>query len=160
MWEQQDRSHRVCMCRRYGGQCFLSAPGGGGVWPVEAPKPVYPGGINNLQAFHQDNSGGSTDHDLLRSGARPGEAERRVLQVTFSSNSFMMFRAFLPTDYSLSVLLCPATAPLWGAQGPPLMMTWPKSCGRSAAPCLASRGSEWKITRMRNDFAVCVNITG
>lgn len=61
--------------------CVLSAPGGGTVRPLEAPAPVYPVGGKDLQNFHQDNSGGSPDHHLLRCGATPGEPEWGVLQV-------------------------------------------------------------------------------
>lgn len=68
-------------CCRYRGERVLSAPRRGAVWPVEAPAPVYPGGSEDLQDFHQDNRGGSTDHHLLCCGARPGQPEWRVLQV-------------------------------------------------------------------------------
>lgn len=51
----------------------------------------------------------------------------------------------------LMAIICPfvclATVLLQGAQGPLLMTTWHKSCGRSAATCLASPGSE---LRQRN----------
>ncbi|XP_038582229.1 retinol dehydrogenase 12 isoform X2 [Micropterus salmoides] len=62
------------------GERVLSAPGGGAVRPVEAPAPVHPGGSEDLQDFHQDNSGGSTDHNLLCCGATSGQPEWRVLQ--------------------------------------------------------------------------------
>lgn len=68
-------------CCRYGGECVLSAPGGGAIWPVETSAPMHPGGSEDLQGFYQDNTGGSTDHHLLRCGARPGQPERGVLQV-------------------------------------------------------------------------------
>lgn len=66
---------------RHRGERVLSAPWGGAVGLVEAPAPVHPGGGEDLQDFHQDNSGRSPDDHLLRRGAEPGAPERRLLQV-------------------------------------------------------------------------------
>lgn len=69
------------MSRRHRGERVLFAPGGGAVGPVEAPAPVHPGGGEDLQDFHQDDSGGGADHHLLCCGATPGQPERGLFQV-------------------------------------------------------------------------------
>ncbi len=97
------------MCCRYRGERVLPAPRRGAVWPVEAPAPVYPGGSEDFQDFHQDNSGGSTDHHLLCSGARSGQPEWSILQVhtVFQPTCSWLYKSFQSAGFMLlSITTC------------------------------------------------------